>query len=99
MTKFRITTKVVTIDLNDPENEVILKAKERADDIMEWAKMFHQASLVFLVIELILVFTPYDRAYWVSIGMWLVTFVMAQLLKYIAVNHLKNTIQRNMPSE
>lgn len=99
MTKFRITTKVITIDLNDPENEVILKAKERADGIMEWAKMFHTASLVFLGVQLILVFTPLDRAYYVALGMWLVTFIMAQLLKKVAVDHLKNTVARNMPND
>jgi hypothetical protein len=99
MTKFRITVKTLTIDLNDPENEVILKAKERADGIMEWAKMFHQAHIVFLLASLILAFTALDRAYWVSMSMFIVCFIISLILQHIAKTHLKNTVMRNMPND
>lgn len=99
MTKFKVTTRTVTIDLADPDNEVILKAKERADGIMEWAKMFFQAHFVFLATSLILAFTPFDRAYWVATGMFLVCFIASQILQTVARAHLKNTILRNMPND
>lgn len=99
MTKFRITIKTVTIDLKDPDNEVILNAKNKADSIMEWAVMFHHASLVFAVIQLILFFTPLDRLFWTAFAMWLTTFLFAQALKKIASDHLRKTIARNMPND
>ena len=99
MTNIKVTTKTVTIDLKDPENEVILKAKERADSIMEWGVMFHQAHWVFLIASLILVFTPFDQAYFVAIGMFLLCFVIAQVIRVVAKNHLINTIKRHMPRD
>lgn len=95
--KIKLTTH--EIDLNDPQNFAIREAKDKADGVMEWAVMFHQGSLAIAVLSIVVAIFGSTEQWLVSLGFWLVLFVISHLLRAHAKAIVMVAIHRSMDDE
>lgn len=84
------------IDLNDEQNEAILLAKIKADQIAEWGRLFHKGSLVVIVFSLFVAIFGTTEQWLAMFIYWLILIIISTLLMKRARNILMEAIVKQI---
>ena len=95
--KFKIRN--YTIDLDDPKNEAIREAKDKADNIAEWGKMFHKASLIVIIGSIFVALFGSFEAWLLAMLYWFILFNIAGFIMARAKKILHTAINKEIEND
>lgn len=95
----KIKYKDYDINLADPKHAEIKKAKDKADNVMEWAVMFHQGSLAIVIVSIGVAIFGSTAQWLFFLIFWLVLLIISQVLQSVAKAILYTAIEKAIKDE
>ena len=90
---------VYDINIDDPKNLDVKIAKKKADEIMEWARMFYLASLVTVIGTIFVAIFASFNVWQVAMLYWFVLYLASNILRIYAKSILIAAIHNSLHNE